>query len=96
MMTDQAKKRRILQIKQMSEEGIVILDPDMKIVPEPNTWYKVADVWPTAFEDVIFCDKDGIEYIGTMDELKRFIDRSGESIKNVVAWMPAPEAYSED
>lgn len=95
-MTAQEKMRRISLINHMAEEGIVILDPDMKIVPEPNTWYKVADAWPTSFEDIIFCDKDGIEYIGAMDELKRFIDRSGESIQNVVAWMPAPEAYSED
>ena len=95
LLSTQERMRRILQIQQMQKEGIIILEPDFEIIPEPNNWYKASEANPTPFNDVLFCDDQGEMYIGTMDALMRFVDKSGQSIKNVVAWMPAPEPYEE-
>ena len=95
-MSAQERLHTILNIQQMQKEGIVILDDMFEIIPEPNTWYKTSEANPTSFEDVIFCDDKGEMYLGTMDALKRFVDKTGMSIENVVAWMPAPEPYEED
>lgn len=96
LMSAQERMRKILELQQMNENGIIILDDTFEIVPEPNTWYLTKDAAPTPFNDVIFCDENGVEYLGTMDGIGRFIDRAGESIKNVIAWMPAPEPYEKD
>lgn len=96
VMSAQDRLRTILQIQEMQKQGIIILDDRFEIIPEPSTWYKTSEVKPTSFEDLIFCDDKGEMYLGTMDALKRFVDKTGMSIENVVAWMPAPEPYEED
>lgn len=96
ILSTAGRMKEILQLQQMAETGIILLDPDFEIIPEPNTWYKAEEASPTPFNDVLFCDDKGEMYIGTMDELRRFVDKTGQSIKNVKAWMPAPEPYEED
>lgn len=96
LMRPQERIKKILELQQMEAMGLVLLDDEYELVPESNTWYRLKDALPTEYAEIIFCDKDGVLYIGTMDSLKRFIDRSGESIQDVVAWMPAPEAYEEE
>ncbi len=86
----------ILQIQEMQKQGVTILDDRFEIIPEPTTWYKTSEAKPTSFEDLIFCDDKGEMYLGTMDPTKAFCSKTGQSIKNVVAWMPAPEPYEED
>lgn len=95
-LTPQDRMRQILKLQEMAETGIIILDPEFEIIPEPNTWYKSKEANPTPFNDVLFCDDKGEMYLGTMDALMRFVDKTGRSIENVVAWMPAPEPYEED
>ena len=65
---------------------------DIEVI-EDGTWIAREIIEPQDFREIIFCDKSGIIYAGTKDELGRYIDRSGESIEGVVAWMPAPKAY---
>lgn len=96
LLSSQERFRTILQIQEMQKQGVIILDDRFEIIEEPNTWYKASEANPSAFADVIFQDIDGVMYIGTMDALNRFIDKNGESINNVVVWMPAPERYEED
>lgn len=50
---------------------------------------------PEPFTDLIFQDAAGEIYLGTMDALSRFIDKTGQSIENVVAWMEAPKPYEK-
>lgn len=92
----QERLRRIMEIQQMESAGVVILEPDFEVIPEENTWYKAKEAWPSPFADILFCDASGEMYLGTMDELKRFVDKSGSSIDDVVAWMPAPERFEEE
>lgn len=96
LLSTQERLHKILQIQKMQEGGIIILEPDFEIIPEPNNWYKANEANPTPFNDVIFQDNNNEMYIGTMDALNRFVDKSGQSIENVVAWMPAPEPYEEN
>lgn len=81
-------------LRQQANDPAVIIPNDFDIeVVEDGTWIARDIIEPQDFREIIFCDKNGIIYAGTKDELGRYIDRSGESIEGVVAWMPAPKAY---
>lgn len=81
-------------LRQQANDSAVIIPNDFDIeVIEDGTWIEREIIEPQDFREIIFCDKNGIIYAGTKDELGRYIDRSGESIEGVVAWMPAPKAY---
>ena len=58
-------------------------------------WEDESDHLPEQFADIIFQDDKGEMYLGTMDALCRFIDKSGQSIENVIAWMEAPQPYEK-
>lgn len=60
-----------------------------------KNWFNTAEKKPGVFEDIVFQDKNGIQYAGIMDRIGRFITYKGESIKEVVAWQKAPEKYEE-
>lgn len=74
-------------------KGLIIVPPQYEVVFEPSEWIRMDAAAPPKYKDLILCDKNGIEYIGIMDDLNRLIDRSGEKIEDIVAWMPAPQAY---
>ena len=90
---NQARERFI---HQLNENGIVVMGPDFEIVPIPNEWIKFKIAKPEEYSEIIFCDADKIEYIGTYNSFGQFVDRSGEIIEDVVAWMPAPDPFEGD
>lgn len=74
-------------------EGITLVDPSIEVMAVPGEWISSKIIEPRMFEDILFCDKNGIEYVGTFDRLSRYLTYSGDAIENVVAWMPAPAPY---
>lgn len=83
------------RIQKELKEGLTILDPTFEVEFVPSEWVRCKTILPEEYRDIIFCDSKGIEYIGMIDGLKRFIDRSGEKIEDVVAWMPAPLPFNQ-
>lgn len=82
------------EFMRQTADGVCFVPNEFDIeVIEDGTWIAREIIEPQDFREIIFCDKNGIIYAGTKDELGRYIDRSGESIEGVVAWMPAPKAY---
>lgn len=93
MMTQEDAERHFMRICDQMETGLVIVPECFDVIQEPSEWIELKIAQPRKYHDLIVCDADGIEYIATMDDLDRFIARSGEKIENVVAWMPAPKPY---
>lgn len=89
---DQARKRFI---SQLNNDGIVVIGPEFEIIPIPGEWIKCEVIKPKPYAEIIFCDKNKIEYIGTINNFNQFVDRSGEVIEDVVAWMPSPIPFEE-
>jgi len=89
---DEARARFIYQL---NENGVVVMSPDFEIVPIPSEWVKASVASPKVYSEILFCDANKIEYIGTFNNFEQYVDRSGEIIEDVVAWMPAPLPYEE-
>ena len=90
----QQERQRIM--RELNESGICIMDPYFEILPVPSEWVKLEYAAPVEYAEVLFCDKNKIQYIGTYNSFKQFVDRSGEIIDDVVAWMPAPLPYEDE
>ena len=61
-------------------------------------WIPTAERLPEIGENVLICDIVGDIYLAHRYEYKsntRFIDYTGDKIKDVKAWMPLPESYKE-
>lgn len=95
-ITQEMAKKQFEEIYLGMRKSLVIVPPQYDIVFEPSEWIRLDVVKPPKYKDLILCDKNGIEYIAIYDDLERFIDRSGEKVEDIIAWMPAPQAYSED
>lgn len=90
---DQAYFRKLFM--QQAEEGLVLLTPEFEIEAVPEEWIECSRINPEPYSNLIFCDDDGIIYSGTRDHLGRYLAHDGASITNVIAWMPAPEAFKK-
>lgn len=97
MIPAETLKKEFLRIYETydKETGILMIPNDFEFAFEPGSWIKLDFAAPKRYQDLILCDKNGIEYIGTYDDLDRFVARTGEKIEDVVAWMPAPEPYED-
>ena len=95
-LTQEMAKKQFEEIYLGMRKSLVIVPPQYDIVFEPSEWIRLDVVMPPKYKDLILCDINGIEYIAIYDDLERFIDRSGEKVEDIIAWMPAPQAYSED
>ena len=95
IMEYEMERERVLN--ELQNDGVAVVGPEFDVYFEPveNGWISVKAIKPESYREIIFCDSKGFEYIGTYDGLERFIDRTGEKIENVVAWMPAPEPYED-
>ena len=89
---DEARARFI---NQLNDNGIVVMGPDFEIIPIPSEWIKASVASPKVYSEILFCDVNKIEYIGTYNNFEQYVDRSGEIIEDVVAWMQAPQPYEE-
>lgn len=62
---------------------------------EPK-WIPIKDMIPAPCRNILVCDSDGDIYVSYMRTDHTFgFDEFGNRIKNVVAWMNAPEPYKE-
>ena len=95
-LTPETARKQFEELYLGMDRPLVIMPPQYDIVFEPSEWIRLDVVMPPKYKDLILCDKNGIEYIAIYDDLERFIDRSGEKVEDIIAWMPAPQAYSED
>lgn len=95
-LTPETVRKQFEEMYLANDRPLVIMPPQYDIVFEPSEWIRLDVVMPPKYKDLILCDKNGIEYIAIYDDLERFIDRSGEKVEDIIAWMPAPQAYSED
>ena len=77
------------------QQGLVMLGPEyeFQVIEEPEQWIKVDVATPEIYRDIIFCDCQGIEYLGTRDPLGRYLSKTDGAIDCVTAWMPAPVPY---
>lgn len=81
-------------LTQLARDGLALIPCGFDYEFEPSDeWISKDTIEPEQFSEIIFCDASGIIYSGTIDALHRYIDRSGEAVLNVVAWMPAPKPY---
>lgn len=59
-------------------------------------WIPTKERIPAPGKNILVCDSDGDIYVSYMCTDHTFgFDTSGNKIKNVVAWMNAPEPYKE-
>lgn len=92
--SDQLDYIRRKVLNQLSKDGVALIPCGFDYEFEPSDeWIAKGTIEPEQFSEIIFCDSSGIIYAGTIDALHRYIDRSGEAVLNVVAWMPAPKPY---
>lgn len=75
------------------KEGMTIIDPSYELVSVPSEWINAKIVGPNPYAEIIMCDSNGVEYIGTFDRLGRYLTHTGMQIEDVAAWMPAPAPY---
>lgn len=88
------KEERLRIINELNKDGIAIIGPDMELVTVPETWIK-SNINPPAYKDIIFTDGH-IIYSGILNAFDQYVDRTGEVIDNVTAWMEAPLPYEEE
>lgn len=91
--TEEAYRKKFIKEYRGDRVAVIPNAFEIEVIPDGQTWVDIKIIEPKEFREILFCDKAGIIYAGTRDGLGRYIDRSGERIENVVAWMPAPKAY---
>lgn len=65
-------------------------------VNDTTRWIPIKERIPVPGKNILVCDSDGDIYVSYMRIDHTFgFDESGNRIKNVVAWMYAPEPYKE-
>jgi hypothetical protein len=81
-------REEILEYLKMIQEA-----SEPKEIPR---WIPIKERIPAPGRNILVCDSDGDIYVSYMRTDHTFgFDTSGNRIKNVVAWMWAPEPYKE-
>ena len=58
-----------------------------------DKWISVKDRLPKEYDDILVCDIDNNVHEVFMTKTHHFLDRTGDKVKSVTAWMPLPAPY---
>ena len=88
LVLEDFSREEILEYLKMIQEA-----SELKEIPR---WIPIKERIPAPGRNILVCDLDGDIYVSYMRVDRTFgFDESGNRIKNVVAWMNAPEPYKE-
>jgi len=82
-----------VELRRRATPDFIALCKDNDSAPK---WIPIKERIPAPGRNILVCDSDGDIYVSYMRTDHTFgFDTSGNRIKNVVAWMWAPEPYKE-